>query len=487
MRQVQICAALTMLQVASTILSTVLFPDLATVCPLSREVSTFCGAVFSVLIALGAYLHPALLRERPLSVALLALLAAGLVLLCVGLRWEEPVLILAGSPLGGIGLVWLSILIGTSLSRLGRDEALGVIAFAFVLAYAVTPLLRSASPTPLTASIVYFLAVVSAYVLVRPSVSGLLEDIRRHESPNVLDATNPSSFLPLSSLVFITIFLFNVAYGFEALLSSGPLPPLETCLSFLPVALILLIGIARRSEAVSADALETVSGLLTLAGLLCLPMVLFPTSPLGVNGHLSAILLRGGSDCFAVLMYYIIAVVGARNPLGALTTSASAFAASWVGIGCGAALMASLQTLSADAPDVLIFANATITLIFVAYLFVALRRFSFDEAAAGVVPVTPIEGGGEDAAAHEGDEASSEECGSPFQRACEQVALEHGLTSRELDVLMLLARGRTSPVIQERLVVSHNTVKSHVRHIYAKLDVHSQQELIDEVDRAIER
>ena len=49
-------------------------------------------------------------------------------------------------------------------------------------------------------------------------------------------------------------------------------------------------------------------------------------------------------------------------------------------------------------------------------------------------------------------------------------------------MLRLLARGRTSPVIQEKLVLSHNTVKTHVRHIYAKLGIHSQQELIDIVE-----
>lgn len=57
------------------------------------------------------------------------------------------------------------------------------------------------------------------------------------------------------------------------------------------------------------------------------------------------------------------------------------------------------------------------------------------------------------------------------------------LTNRETDVLRLLARGRTSPFIQEELVLSRNTVKTHVRHIYTKLDVHSQQELISRVEQ----
>ena len=37
--------------------------------------------------------------------------------------------------------------------------------------------------------------------------------------------------------------------------------------------------------------------------------------------------------------------------------------------------------------------------------------------------------------------------------------------------------------IQDELTVSYNTVKTHVSHIYAKLDVHSHQELFDLVER----
>ena len=43
---------------------------------------------------------------------------------------------------------------------------------------------------------------------------------------------------------------------------------------------------------------------------------------------------------------------------------------------------------------------------------------------------------------------------------------------------MLLAHGRNGPFIQEKLVLSHNTVKTHVRHLYAKLGVHSKTDVI---------
>lgn len=58
------------------------------------------------------------------------------------------------------------------------------------------------------------------------------------------------------------------------------------------------------------------------------------------------------------------------------------------------------------------------------------------------------------------------------------------LTPREEEILRYLARGRNTAYIQEKLVVSPHTVKSHVYNIYKKLDVHSQQQLIDLVDFA---
>lgn len=51
--------------------------------------------------------------------------------------------------------------------------------------------------------------------------------------------------------------------------------------------------------------------------------------------------------------------------------------------------------------------------------------------------------------------------------------------------LALLARGRNRRYISEELVVSEETVKSHVSSIYAKLGVHTQQELLDVVEVSV--
>ncbi len=59
-----------------------------------------------------------------------------------------------------------------------------------------------------------------------------------------------------------------------------------------------------------------------------------------------------------------------------------------------------------------------------------------------------------------------------------------GLTGREREVFDLLARGRNAHYLQEQLGISRNTAKTHIAHIYTKLGVHSQQELIDLLEQS---
>lgn len=69
-----------------------------------------------------------------------------------------------------------------------------------------------------------------------------------------------------------------------------------------------------------------------------------------------------------------------------------------------------------------------------------------------------------------------------FQNLCRRVGEEANLTDREVEVLALLARGRDLPFICEELFLARNTVKGYTKSIYAKLGVHSKQELINLVD-----
>ncbi len=81
------------------------------------------------------------------------------------------------------------------------------------------------------------------------------------------------------------------------------------------------------------------------------------------------------------------------------------------------------------------------------------------------------------------DSVSVPEIDSTLDACCASVAREGGLTEREAEILVYLARGRTKAYIADALFVTENTVRSHVRNIYSKLDVHTRQELLDLLER----
>ncbi|RNL40771.1 helix-turn-helix transcriptional regulator [Paraeggerthella hongkongensis] len=62
---------------------------------------------------------------------------------------------------------------------------------------------------------------------------------------------------------------------------------------------------------------------------------------------------------------------------------------------------------------------------------------------------------------------------------CQTLARERGLSPREEEVLLLLAQHKTVGSIERELFIANGTAKTHIRHIYRKIDVHSRDELID--------
>ena len=58
-----------------------------------------------------------------------------------------------------------------------------------------------------------------------------------------------------------------------------------------------------------------------------------------------------------------------------------------------------------------------------------------------------------------------------------------GLSPRQTEILALLAEGCNIKSIEERLVISAHTAKSHIYSIYQKAGVHSRQEIIELIER----
>ena len=85
--------------------------------------------------------------------------------------------------------------------------------------------------------------------------------------------------------------------------------------------------------------------------------------------------------------------------------------------------------------------------------------------------------GGSATSRHEAQQPSNTFDQLPY--TCHLIAVEYDLTRREEEILQLLVRGRTASRIAETLCITTATTRTHLRNIYAKLGVHSQQDILD--------
>lgn len=98
---------------------------------------------------------------------------------------------------------------------------------------------------------------------------------------------------------------------------------------------------------------------------------------------------------------------------------------------------------------------------------------------ATVVPASPV------ANPAEQDFEQQQEVRGRVGARVEEWALERGLTAREAQVLVQLARGWSANAIAADLGIAQNTAWAHIKRIYVKLDVHSKQELIEYIEREV--
>jgi DNA-binding CsgD family transcriptional regulator len=74
----------------------------------------------------------------------------------------------------------------------------------------------------------------------------------------------------------------------------------------------------------------------------------------------------------------------------------------------------------------------------------------------------------------------------PWREACGRAGGQARLSQREQEIFELLVSGRSPENIATHLVLSLSTVRTHIRNIYAKFDVHNKTELVVRVEAILE-
>lgn len=451
-------AAVSLVLVTTSFMNISVFPQFDAVFSPARDISVLTNSVVLLAIGLIATFRPSLLRVRMLNAALLVALAVGAVGLPVSLALGNAVLLVAAACLLSVGRAWCIMLAGVAASRLTLAQAGVLVPLAFVAQAAASLLARVLTEA---AGFAAFLVIpFVTWWLSWPDARPILQQTEQGDSPHDFSVTRPSSFLPLASQLFVCLFLFRVAFGCSLRFGEVGGVPLSPVAAIVPVAVVTLYVLVT-GKRFPADLMTRVSVLFVVAGFLAMTMELSGFQAATVS------LLSVGNTLFDMVAWLVLIAVASRNSRGAVAAFAWGRGVAGLGTTLGAAVGLWANELAGLGTPLFDVLAAAIILLFVGYALFGLHAFSFEEVVDGVTPV---------------EDAVATAPAPTFDERCQAVARRYELTPRELEVFQMLARGRDRTYIQEQLVVSRNTVKAHVKHIYAKLDIHSHQDLIDLVE-----
>lgn len=449
----------------------------------------FAGATLAAGIALVALAALAGRLGGRLERALFGRRAVGIAFVAVGAGASGCLAVLAGAlpsmpavatgALGcamGLGMAWLMLAWGVCLARRDLRETLlhaSAAACAQWLPFAVLNPLVDALGFPAGAVLVVTLPAAS-YLLLRRAVRGDAGADADGDTlpggPSRLRARPGSPAVLVRMAVMVGVFSCVIQFIWSCFikllpgrLDVGLFPAVFAILA--AVSLVCVLGCALVMERQVSYRLELyyrATFLLCLCGVAATGLAAQNASTAQLMGSYATV--YAGYSLVAPTMWMLsLGFVHMRRarPLGVLP---AVFAGQFLGLFCGfAAVDLAMEPLFADAgPQVMpAVVLACVAVLAAAYVGVFPER--------DLLSLSPLLFG-----------MSHERLGL----RCEAVARRCGLTPREAEVLALLARGRDVAFVCDELCISRNTVNAHRKSIYAKLGVHSQQELLTAVEDA---
>lgn len=436
-----------------------LFPLFDAVFTYARDVSITASALVAIAIGLISLARPKALGGRRLTALMLVLWGMGGAGMVAGLALGNPVVLTVGACLFVTGRGWSSISSNLAAVCLPLPQAMVAIVAGITLGQGLDLLARLLLPTLGCVAVLVASVPVVILLTARP-VRELTDELAAHPSATELSVTRPASYLPLTSNLYVCLILVEAAFGFALRFGEVGGSPAFGNLSLPFLVVLLAITLALRGRFLG-DEVVNVAMLALTAGFL---LVIVGGSSLVMlaNG-----LLTVGTSIFSAALYGTLVALASRNRLSSLSIIGWGQGLSGLATTLGALVGTTTNRLElAGHHQQLALLVALVLLALVAYMLFGLRGFSLRATIEGVVPPEPdidLERIGEDL----------------FARRCEEVAQRFDLTPREAEVFEMLARGRNREHIEGALGVSRNTVKAHVKHVYAKLGIHSHQELID--------
>ena len=357
-------------------------------------------------------------------------------------------------------------------SRLDQRLALAPSAAGYITAACCAPLLQIAGETvALLLGVLLPFASATALLLARKTLlnAKALRDPRRDREGCGLHAFLKANraLLQLAGALCAALFLTGIAHDnartgyvhvLQALDTAGTPVMLAESACLYPVFVVIGVSIqAAVLRSAESDAAYATCYRIVLVALVAAQLLPLVPSDSIAHGTVFLPLHMGAFRCLLFLVWMLTLKISRDNPDLRLRIFCAASGSQNLGSWIGSALWASTFT---DLPEFfypLMFASVVMTLVAALLLFTESRLRA-------LVRLT------------------SDGSGGRFVQRCRAIADHYGLSNREREIMTMLAKGRNLDYIHKELYISKSTVSMHRQHIYQKLDIHSQQELISLID-----
>lgn len=392
---------------------------------------------------------------------LIATLIASVILLLSSLYLESHLLAMFGAVIGGMCSMLLYVCWSARLSRLSGEEVAVYVAFGMALAGGIL-LVVNAVPN----SAIFFLVGLGV-LLAGPFMGGLSLG---EEAP--CDARSAQGSLAIEG-----------KWGMRDLFSRTNVAALA-----IPFAYHFAVMTFVETSLFNRDVEGVLVALLSLLIVFCKPRLgasamLKSCLPAIVASYLLVLALPSMSSTFAIIsgsglklaeIFIWVAIINsarfdaAKGPVNMLVGVSCMFA----GRGLAFVLSEALAMSPWNQPAVA--AYVLVVFLILVYLFSFSEDFAVAFHAGGRDPVHAFE---------KNNNKQRTNGTLDRGRVLDEIARKYSLTVRERDVLGYLSQGRNRAYIAEALGISEGTVHVHATHLYQKLGIHGQQELITFVEK----
>lgn len=403
-----------------------------------------------VLVFIKIFFLPinALLSSKASRTVIAVAAPLSMLVLFFGVTLEETSLYLIGCFLGSISNVAVLLLWAKCYESLGNALVCKAVTFgAMVTSCCVLQILLH------NAAVFFIVILVSAATGICVLFCSALS-----KSSNMRETVSSRSNSSFPTVLMLFIFVVSMSFNFLIVFATSNERAFfadEARSVFFAVAVVVILSCVVESFAFRKRAtIIPFAVFILFSG--AMAMFFFANN---TNYLLFRILVFSGYYLFIAMMYCELGIATRKVP-GGIKIFVDGLLANAIGITVGTSVAVLVESSGTGDPAVAI--------LFIAYgLTLASFAFFPNSAYKLFTAKTPSE-----------IETSENPVRDLAKRGGRIIGETSQLTPREEDILVLLVRGKSLSSAAEELHLSQNTVKTHAKHLYTKLEIHSKEELM---------